>query len=209
MRKLFSAFGLTVISGALLAGCSPANNGTPEATPMSYASPAVTTSGEKGVMVGGSIMVASKDIVDNALNSKDHTTLVAAVKAAGLVETLKGAGPFTVFAPTNEAFNKLAKGTLETLMKPENKTTLVNILTYHVVSGRYTSNDLKDGMKLKTVQGDELTVKYASGKWSLVDAKGGKATISTIDVIDSNGVTFVVDSVLMPKTDASSTMMKK
>ena len=110
---------------------------------------------EQGVMVGGANMVASKDIVDNAAGSADHTTLVAAVKAAGLVETLKGAGPFTVFAPTNDAFAKLPAGTVDNLLKPENKATLAKILTYHVVSGAFKSTDLKDGQKLKTVQGEE------------------------------------------------------
>jgi uncharacterized surface protein with fasciclin (FAS1) repeats len=154
---------------------------------------------EQGVMVGGANMVPSKDIVDNAVNSADHTTLVTAVKAAGLVETLKGAGPFTVFAPTNEAFNKLPAGTVETLVKPENKAKLTNILTYHVVAGGYKSGDLKDGQKLKTVQGEELTIHYKDSKWSVEDAKGNSANITIADVISSNGVTYVIDGVLMPK----------
>ncbi len=154
---------------------------------------------EKGVMVGGANMVPSKDIVDNATNSADHTTLVAAVKAAGLVETLKGAGPFTVFAPTNEAFGKLPAGTVDNLLKPENKAKLSNVLTYHVVPGSYKSTDLKDGQKLKTVQGEELTIWYKDGKWAVSDAKGGKANITIADVISSNGVTYVIDGVLMPK----------
>jgi uncharacterized surface protein with fasciclin (FAS1) repeats len=154
---------------------------------------------EKGVMVGGANMVPSKDIVDNAMNSADHTTLVAAVKAAGLVETLKGAGPFTVFAPTNEAFGKLPAGTVDNLLKPENKAKLSNVLTYHVVPGSYKSTDLKDGQKLKTVQGEELTIWYKDGKWAVSDAKGGKANITIADVISSNGVTYVIDGVLMPK----------
>lgn len=154
---------------------------------------------EKGVMVGGANMVPSKDIVDNAMNSADHTTLVAAVKAAGLVETLKGAGPFTVFAPTNEAFGKLPAGTVDNLLKPENKSKLANVLTYHVVPGSYKSTDLKDGQKLKTVQGEELTIWYKDGKWAVSDAKGGKANITIADVISSNGVTYVIDGVLMPK----------
>lgn len=154
---------------------------------------------EEGVMVGGAMMVPSKDIVDNAVNSADHTTLVAAVKAAGLVETLKGPGPFTVFAPTNEAFGKLPAGTVENLVKPENKTTLTNILTYHVVAGAFKSSDLKDGQKLKTVQGEDLTIGYKDGKWTVWDAKGGSANITIADVISSNGVTYVIDAVLMPK----------
>ena len=154
---------------------------------------------EQGVMVGGANMVASKDIVDNAAGSADHTTLVAAVKAAGLVETLKGAGPFTVFAPTNEAFAKLPAGTVDNLLKPENKAALAKILTYHVVSGALKSTDLKDGQKLKTVQGEELVVKYIDNKWMVHDAKGGMANITIADVISSNGVTYVIDGVLMPK----------
>lgn len=154
---------------------------------------------EAGVMVGGAKMVPSKDIVDNAVNSTDHTTLVAAVKAAGLVETLKGAGPFTVFAPTNEAFNKLPAGTVDNLVKPENKAKLTNILTYHVVSGSYKSTDLKDGQMLKTVQGEELSVWNKDGKWMIKDAKGNTANITIADVISSNGVTYVIDGVLMPK----------
>lgn len=154
---------------------------------------------EKGVMVGGANMVPSKDIIDNAVNSADHTTLVAAVKAAGLVETLKGAGPFTVFAPTNDAFGKLPAGTVDNLVKPENKATLTNILTYHVVSGAFKSTDLKDGQKVKTVQGEELTISYKDGKWTITDAKGGVANITIADVISSNGVTYVIDAVLMPK----------
>ncbi|MEQ1676473.1 MAG: fasciclin domain-containing protein [Chitinophagaceae bacterium] len=154
---------------------------------------------EEGVMVGGAMMVASKDIVDNAAGSADHTTLVAAVKAAGLVETLKGAGPFTVFAPTNAAFSALPAGTVDNLLKPENKATLAKILTYHVVAGAMKSTDLKDGQKLKTVQGEELTIGYKDGKWTVWDAKGGSANITIADVISSNGVTYVIDAVLMPK----------
>lgn len=151
---------------------------------------------ETGVMVGGALMVQSKDIVDNAVNANNVTTLVAAVKAAGLVDTLKGAGPFTVFAPTNAAFAKLPAGTVETVLKPENKAMLVKILTYHVVAGRYTSADLKDGQVLKSVEGENLTIKKdAAGKiWV-----NGVAMVETPDVISSNGVTFVIDTVLMPK----------
>lgn len=154
---------------------------------------------EKGVMVGGANMVPSKDIVDNAAGSADHTTLVAAVKAAGLVETLKGAGPFTVFAPTNAAFAALPAGTVDNLLKPENKATLAKILTYHVVAGAFKSTDLKDGQKVKTVQGEELTIGYKDSKWTVTDSKGGKANITIADVISSNGVTYVIDAVLMPK----------
>ncbi|MDQ3238972.1 MAG: fasciclin domain-containing protein [bacterium] len=156
---------------------------------------ASTTPKEDGVMVGGAMMVMSKDIVDNAALSKDHTTLVAAVKAAGLVETLKGEGPFTVFAPTNSAFEKLPAGTVEGLLKPDMKSSLVKVLTYHVVPGRYTSKDIKENMKLKTVQGQELTFTYKDGKWWI----NSSSMIEIADVISSNGVTHVVDTVVMPK----------
>ncbi len=156
-------------------------------------------SGEKTVMVGGAPMYPSKNIVENAVNSKDHTTLVAAVKAAGLVDTLAGPGPFTVFAPTNAAFGKLPKGTVETLVKPENKATLTKILTYHVVPGKLNAADLKDGQKLTTVEGEQLTVKMSGGKAQLVDAKGGTSTITIPDVNQSNGVIHVIDTVVMPK----------
>jgi len=153
---------------------------------------------EKTVMVGGAAMFTSKNIVQNAVNSKDHTTLVAAVKAAGLVETLESKGPFTVFAPTNTAFGKLPAGTVETLVKPENKATLTKILTYHVVPGKLAASDLKDGMKLKTAEGEELTVKKDDGKVWIVDAKGGKSMVTISNVNQSNGVIHVVDTVLMP-----------
>jgi uncharacterized surface protein with fasciclin (FAS1) repeats len=156
-------------------------------------------SGEKTVMVGGAPMYPSKNIVENAVNSKDHTTLVAAVKAAGLVDTLAGPGPFTVFAPTNSAFGKLPKGTVETLVKPENKATLTKILTYHVVPGKLNAADLQDGQKLTTVEGEQLTVKKSGGKVMLTDAKGGSSTITIPDVNQSNGVIHVIDTVVMPK----------
>jgi uncharacterized surface protein with fasciclin (FAS1) repeats len=154
--------------------------------------------GEKTVMVGGAAMFPSRNIIQNAVNSKDHTTLVAAVKAAGLVETLEGKGPFTVFAPTNAAFGKLPAGTVDTLVKPENKATLTKILTYHVVAGRLEASDLSDGKKLKTVEGEELTVKKAGGKVMIVDAKGGSSAVTISNVNQSNGVIHVVDTVLMP-----------
>lgn len=154
--------------------------------------------GEKTVMVGGAPMYPSKNIVENAVNSKDHTTLVAAVKAAGLVDTLSSKGPFTVFAPTNAAFGKLPAGTVDTLVKPENKATLTKILTYHVVPGKLAAADLTDGKKLKTVQGEELTVKNAGGKVTLTDAKGGTSTVTISNVNQSNGVIHVIDTVLMP-----------
>ncbi len=158
------------------------------------------------VMVGGATMYPTKNIIENAVNSKDHTTLVAAVKAAGLVETLQSAGPFTVFAPTNEAFNKLPAGTVETLVKPENKETLTKILTYHVVAGRMTSADLKKAIKagkgkatLKTVSGGTLTAMMKGPKTiELKDEKGGISTVTIADVMQSNGVIHVIDTVLMP-----------
>ena len=149
-------------------------------------------------MVGGAPMYPSKNIVQNAMNSKDHTTLVVAVKAAGLVDTLSGPGPFTVFAPTNAAFAKLPAGTVDTLLKPENKATLTTILTYHVVAGKLEASDLTDGKKLKTVQGEELTVKKMDGKTWIVDAKGGTSMVTISNVNQSNGVIHVVDTVLMP-----------
>ena len=155
-------------------------------------------SGEKTVMVGGAAMFPSKNIIQNAVNSKDHTTLVAAVKAAGLVETLEGKGPFTVFAPTNAAFGKLPAGTVETLVKPENKATLTKILTYHVVPGKLAAADLKDGMKLKTAEGEELTVKHDGSKVWIIDAKGGQSMVTISNVNQSNGVIHVVDTVLLP-----------
>ena len=153
---------------------------------------------EKTVMVGGAPMYPSKNIVENAIHSKDHTTLVAAVKAAGLVETLESKGPFTVFAPTNTAFGKLPAGTVETLVKPENKATLTKILTYHVVPGKLAASDLKDGMKLKTAEGEQLSVKLQDGKVWIVDAKGGTSMVTISNVNQSNGVIHVVDTVLMP-----------
>ena len=156
-------------------------------------------------MVGGAAMYPTKTIVQNAMNSKDHTTLVAAVKAAGLVDTLSGPGPFTVFAPTDEAFAKLPAGTVNTLVMPENKPMLTKILTYHVVSGRYTASDLmklvKDGggtATLTTVQGEPLTVTQSGRHLMVTDAKGDVAKVTIGDVIQSNGVIHVVDTVLMP-----------
>lgn len=161
---------------------------------------------DKTVMVGGAPMYPSKNIIQNAVNSKDHTTLVAAVKAAGLVQTLEGPGPFTVFAPTNEAFAKLPPGTVDNLLKPENKATLVKILTYHVVPGRMTAAGLMkavkagEGMaKLKTVAGEDLIVKEAGpGKLTITDAKGDVANVTIANVLQSNGVIHVIDTVLLP-----------
>ncbi|WP_460677615.1 fasciclin domain-containing protein [Hymenobacter coalescens] len=146
-----------------------------------------------GVMVGGAMMTPDKDIVDNAVNSTDHTTLVAAVKAAGLVETLKGTGPFTVFAPANDAFTALPAGTVDGLLKPENKAKLTSVLTYHVVPGALKAADLQDGQELTTVQGEKLKVSMQGGKVMV-----GGATVTIPDVVSSNGVTHVVDKVLLP-----------
>ena len=158
------------------------------------------------VTVGGAPMYPTKDIIDNAVNSKDHTTLVAAVKAAGLVDTLKGPGPFTVFAPTNQAFAALPAGTVDTLLKPENTAKLTSVLTYHVVPGKLDaaalSKQVMDGKgsaSLKTVAGGMLTVKASGGKVMVMDEMGGTATVTTADVIQSNGVIHVVDKVLLPK----------
>ena len=160
---------------------------------------------EKTVMVGGAEMYPSKNIVENAANSKDHTTLVAAVKAAGLVETLQSAGPFTVFAPTNEAFNLLPAGTVDNLVKPENKKTLTGILTYHVVAGKVSAADLAKLIKegngtaiLKTVAGGTLTAMMKGKNIVLKDEKGGTAIVTIKDVNQSNGVIHVIDHVLIP-----------
>ncbi len=151
-----------------------------------------------GVMVGGAMMMPSRDIVDNAVLSQDHTTLVAAVKQAGLIETLKGAGPFTVFAPTNAAFAKLPAGALDNLMMADSKPKLSGVLTYHVVPGALRAADLKDGQTLTTVQGQTLTVMKAGSRVMLKDMKGGTVSVTTADVISTNGVTHVIDGILLP-----------
>jgi len=170
----------------LAAGCSKTKNEVKTGSQNNTA--------EQGVMVGGSLMVASKNIVQNASEAKNVTTVVAAVKAAGLAEILSSKGPFTVFAPTNDAFMKLPKGTVEMLLLAENKPQLVDILTYHVVSGMYKSSDLKDGQMLTTVEGKEIKIGRSGNKISI----NGSAMIETADVISSNGVTHIIDSVLMP-----------
>lgn len=161
---------------------------------------------EKTVEVGGAAMYPSKNIIENAVNSKDHTTLVAAVKAAGLVKTLEGKGPFTVFAPTNAAFDKLPAGTVPNLLKPENKAQLKNVLTYHVVAGKYSAATLAreakangGKLKLKTVEGEPITIQGDNnGGWWVVDDKGDKAKITIADVNQSNGVIHVINGVLLP-----------
>jgi uncharacterized surface protein with fasciclin (FAS1) repeats len=161
---------------------------------------------EKTVEVGGAPMYPSKNIIENAVNSKDHTTLVAAVKAAGLVETLSSTGPFTVFAPTNAAFDKLPKGTVDNLLKPENKGQLTGVLTYHVLAGKFNAKDVmaaikKNGGKatMKTVAGGDLTFSMKGDSLVVWDASGGMAMVTIADVNQSNGVIHVVDSVLLPK----------
>ena len=161
--------------------------------------------GMKNPVVGGQEMYPTKNIVENAVNSADHTTLVAAVKAAGLVETLEGPGPFTVFAPTNEAFAKLPAGTVDTLLKPENKTTLTKVLTYHVVAGRLSASDLKKQIKagngtaqLTTVEGGKLWASMQGGSIMLKDEKGGTALVTIPNVFQSNGVIHVIDAVVQP-----------
>ncbi len=159
----------------------------------------------KTVMVGGAPMYATKNIIANAVNSKDHTTLVAAVKAAGLVEVLQGAGPFTVFAPTNAAFAKLPKGTVESLVKPENKATLTKILTYHVVAGKFDAKAIAQLIKqgggsasIKTVSGGTLKASMKGNKLVLTDEKGGMSTVTIKNVYQSNGVIHVIDTVVLP-----------
>ncbi len=209
---LTSALAATVaIMGACGGASNTSNNSAMKpATPMApaTASPAtpMAPAGDGNPMVGGSPMMKTKDIIDNAVNSKDHTTLVAAVKAAGLVETLKGAGPFTVFAPTNAAFEKLPKGTVDTLLKPESKKALTGILTYHVVAGKMDAAAIAKGIEegkgkftMKTVAGGTLTATMEGKEVIITDEKGGKSKVTIADVIQSNGVIHVVDSVLMPK----------
>ncbi|MEY4541881.1 MAG: hypothetical protein RLZZ306_3638 [Bacteroidota bacterium] len=181
MKKLVLVFGLALISVSTFAQM------------------------QKAPMVGGAVMNPSKNIVENASNSKDHTTLVAAVKAAGLVETLQSSGPFTVFAPNNAAFDKLPAGTVETLVKPESKEVLTSILTYHVVAGKMNAADILAMIKqgngvavLTTVQGQKLSVSLKGSNVILVDAKGGTSMVTVADVNQSNGVIHVVDSVLLP-----------
>jgi uncharacterized surface protein with fasciclin (FAS1) repeats len=167
----------------------------------------VVNAQEKTVEVGGAAMYPSKNIVENAVNSKDHTTLVAAVKAAGLIETLQSAGPFTVFAPTNAAFDMLPKGTVESLLKPENKSMLTGVLTYHVVAGRLDANELAELIKqgdgkaeLTTVGGGKLWAYMKGNKVVLMDEKGGTASVTIKNVYQSNGVIHVIDHVVLPRS---------
>ena len=191
---------LAVSLGALGACMSPMNSAEAD---MQAGMGGASASGT--VMVGGAAMYPSRNIVENAVNSRDHTTLVAAVKAAGLVDTLASPGPFTVFAPTNAAFEKLPSGTVPTLLRPENKSMLTGVLTYHVVPGRLTASELASlasasggTATLTTVQGDRLRVSGSGNAWVVTDAKGGRSRITIADVMQSNGVIHVVDTVLMP-----------
>lgn len=200
MPRKFSRYALPMAAiVALTSGC------TTMGSDMDDGMQSASASREQTVMVGGAAMYPSRNIIENAINSADHTTLVAAVKAAGLVETLSGPGPFTVFAPTNAAFAKLPAGTVETLVKPENKATLTSILTYHVVPGRVTASDLismikagNGSAKLTTVNGGTLTAHLMGGKVMVIDAKGGMATVTQADVMQSNGVIHVTNAVSLP-----------
>ena len=198
MKKTFlTAFVAVAMVGLSLTACNSNKTAEENADSMAMDSIAMQDSMmEEGVMVGGAMMIPSKNIVENAMGSADHTTLVAAVKAAGLVETLSGAGPFTVFAPTNDAFSALPAGTVDNLLKPEMKADLTGVLTYHVISGSVKSSDLTDGMELTTVQGGKLKVSVKDG---IVMVGGAKVTVA--DIISSNGVTHVIDAVLLPKAN--------
>jgi uncharacterized surface protein with fasciclin (FAS1) repeats len=191
MKKLMIAVGVSVLLGACAGGMGMSGSGS--------------TAMSSNPMVGGAAMYPTKDIVDNAVNSKDHTTLVAAVKAAGLVDTLKSPGPFTVFAPTNAAFAALPAGTVDTLLKPENKATLTKVLTYHVVPGKMDGPALMSAINagggkavLKTASGGTLTATMSGGNVMVTDAKGGTAMVTIANVYQSNGVIHVVNKVLLP-----------
>jgi uncharacterized surface protein with fasciclin (FAS1) repeats len=195
MKKKFLNIVMAIaITGTTMTACNSNKTAEENTDSMAMDSSAMTTEGtEEGVMVGGAMMVPSKNIVENAVMSSEHTTLVAAVTAADLAETLSGTGPFTVFAPTNAAFDALPAGTVDGLLKPEKKADLAGVLTYHVVAGSYKAADLTDGMELTTVQGGKLKVSIKDG----VVMVGG-AQVTTADVISSNGVTHVINKVLLP-----------
>ena len=206
MNKSFAPLLAAMATSLVLAGCGndkPATTETvakvnPADSTAAMAGDSARMAKPEGVMVDGVAMTADKDIVDNAAGAKSVSTLVAAVKAAGLVETLKGAGPFTVFAPTNAAFDKLPKGALEGLLKPESKAKLAGVLTYHVIAGRLVAADLKDGQELTTVNGAKLKVTVKDGKVMVGNGKDAPATVAIADVISSNGVTHVIDGVILP-----------
>lgn len=184
---------ISIGAAVLLAGCSSQST-SPQASPLPAPPTPMTLNTQGGVIVGGSLMLNTRNIFNNVSNSNDHTTLISAIKAAGLEQILKSTGPYTIFAPTNEAFAKLPDGTLSTLLKPANKAQLTKVLTYHIVVGHFTSKDLKAGMKLRTLQGEILTVSYKNGEWFI-----NNAAITIPDITSSNGIIFVINSVLMPK----------
>jgi uncharacterized surface protein with fasciclin (FAS1) repeats len=190
-RNLLSIFSAIVLTAATFTACDNGAAAKKAAEETAAAAAKEATAAKEAAMAK---VETPKDVVDVAIGSPDHTTLVAAVTAAGLVETLKGAGPFTVFAPTNAAFTALPKGTVEGLLKPEKKAALTGILTYHVVAGAVKAADLKDGQKVKTVQGGELTVSIKGGKVMI-----NGANVTAADLVGSNGVVHVIDAVLMPK----------
>nr|MBC7612784.1 fasciclin domain-containing protein [Pseudopedobacter sp.] len=194
MKKNFIKILMLVsVIGLTITACNSNKTADAKSDSSAMDSMAMDSSKKEGVMVGGAMMVPSKNIVENAIGSSDHTTLVAAVKAAGLVETLSGTGPFTVFAPTNEAFASLPAGTVDNLLKPEMKGDLTKVLTYHVVAGALKAADLTDGMELTTVEGAKLKVSVKNGVVMVGDAK-----VTIADIISSNGVTHVIDKVLLP-----------
>lgn len=205
MRTIKMTAPAALMSGLVLFLGACATDETAQSAASEAPAAAPVQSTEASVMVGGAAMYPSKNIIENAVNSADHTTLVAAVKAAGLVETLSGPGPFTVFAPTNAAFAKLPAGTVDTLLKPENKSALTNILTYHVVAGKMSATDVLAAIQagggkaeLKTVSGGTITASLAGDKVVITDGKGGASQVTIADVMQSNGVIHVVDSVLLP-----------
>lgn len=205
MRTIKMTAPAALMSGLVLFLGACATDETAQSAASEAPAAAPVQSTEASVMVGGAAMYPSKNIIENAVNSADHTTLVAAVKAAGLVETLSGPGPFTVFAPKNAAFAKLPAGTVDTLLKPENKPALTNILTYHVVAGKVSATDVLAAIQagggkaeLKTVSGGTITASLTGDKVVITDGKGGASQVTIADVMQSNGVIHVVDSVLLP-----------
>ena len=208
MKKSFAPLMVALATSLTLTSCGnekPATTETATTSTVNPASSAAAIAGDsarmakpEGVMVDGVAMTADKNIVANAMGAKSVSTLVAAVKQAGLVETLSGPGPFTVFAPTNAAFDKLPKGAVEGLMKPESKAKLAGVLTYHVIAGRLVAADLKDGQELTTVNGEKLKVTVKDGKVMIGNGKDAPATVQIADVISSNGVTHIIDTVILP-----------
>ena len=208
MKKSFAPLMVALATSLTLASCGKDKPATTETTTTSTVNPADSVAAmagdsarmakPEGVMVDGVAMTADKNIVANAMGAKSVSTLVAAVKQAGLVETLSGPGPFTVFAPTNAAFDKLPKGAVAGLMKPESKAKLAGVLTYHVIPGRIVAADLKDGQELTTVNGEKLHVSVKDGKVMIGNGKDAPATVQIADVISSNGVTHVIDTVILP-----------